>query len=181
MSLDRQAQPMRTEARYLNGIFREVLDDIAKIHENRPNLELFLQPYTESPITHLRDNPPEKLGPVRLYASTSVDLRHGSFVADIIRWEDKTTIAPDRRARIRKRLADYQPTEEGLYNVPEHGISRHLIGVRRMKRLDAPFAVGQLIKTDNSEPLGVRATAGGWAYVFTRPDDAPAAAAESSG
>ena len=181
MSSDQQMQPARTEALYLNGIFREVLDDIAKIHENRPNLQLYLQPYTETPITHLRDNPPEKLDPVRLYASTTDDLSHVGFIADIIRWEDKTTIAPERRTRIEKRLADYQPTEEGLYNVPEHGISRNLICVLRMKRLDVPFAVSQLIKTDNSEPLGVRSTPGGWAYVFARPEDARAQIAGSTG
>lgn len=172
---------MRSEALYINGIFREVLDDIANVHATRPELQLYLQPYTEAPITHLRDNPPEKLDPVRLYASTTDDLSHVGFIADIIRWEDKTTISPDRRARIEKRLADYQPTESGLYNVPEHGISRNLICVLRMKRLDVPFVVSELIKTDNNEPLGVRATPGGWAYVFARPDDDSSSIAVSTG
>lgn len=181
MSLDKPAQPMRNEALYLNGIFREVLDDIARIHENRPDLQLYLQPYTESPITHLRDNPPEKLDPVRLYASTSDDLRHVSFVADVIRWEDKTVMAPERRARVEKRLSDYQPTEDGLFNVPEDGVSRNLLCVLRMVRLDKPFPVVNLIKTDNNEPLGMRATPGGWAYVFARPEDARAQIAGSNG
>ena len=162
---------MRAEALYINGIFREVLDDIANVHETRPELQLYLQPYAEVPITHLRDKPPSKIAPVRLYASTTDDLGHVSFDAEIIRWEDKTTIAPDRKARIEKRLADYQPTEEGLYNVPENGISRNLLCVLRMKRLEEPFAVSELIKTGDGEPLGERATAGGWAYVFPRPGD----------
>ena len=117
---------MRNEALYINGIFRQVLDDIANVHEKRPELQLYLQPHTEAPITHLRDAPPDKLNPVRLYASTTEDLSQVSFIADIIRWEDKTTIAPERKARIEKRLTDYQPDEEGLFNVPENGISRNL-------------------------------------------------------
>ncbi len=162
---------MRSEALYINGIFRSVLDEIANVHATRPGLQLYLQPYTEAPITHLRDNPPDKIDSVRLYASTTDDLSHVGFIADIVRWEDKTTIAPDRRARIEKRLEDYQPGEGGLYNVPEHGISRNLICVLRMTPLAVPFVVSELIKTDNNEPLGVRTTPGGWAYVFTRPDD----------
>ncbi len=162
---------MRNEALYINGIFRQVLDDIANVHEKRPELQLYLQPHTEAPITHLRDAPPDKLNPVRLYASTTEDLSQVSFIADIIRWEDKTTIAPERKARIEKRLTDYQPDEEGLFNVPENGISRNLLCVLRMKRVDKPFDVGELIKTANNEPLGIRATAGGWAYVFVRSGD----------
>lgn len=163
---------VRAEALYINGIFREVLDDIANVHETRPGLQLYLQPYTEAPITYLRDNAPTKLDPVRLYASTTDDLGRVSFVAEIIRWEDKTAMAPARRARVEKRLADYQPTEEGLYNVPEDGISRNLLCVLRMKRLEEPFPVTELIKTGDGEPLGVRATPGGWAYVFARVDSA---------
>lgn len=157
---------MRSEALYINGIFREVLDDIAEVHKTRPELQLYLQPYAESPMTHLRDAPPDKSDPARLYASTTDDLQHVSYTADIIRWEDKTTIPDRRRERILKRIADYQPTEDGLYNVPEDGISRNLLCVLRMRRLDKPFSVTKLIKTIDNEPLGVRSTAGGWAYVF---------------
>ena len=160
---------MRSQALYLNGIFRKVLDDIAKHHATRPELQLYLQPYSEVAIAYLRDNPPDKSDPVRLYASTSADLERVSYVADIIRWEDKTTIPEHRRERIRKRLEDFQPNEGGLYNVPEDGISRNLLTVVRMQRLGEPFSVTKLIKTVDNQPLGVRSTAGGWAYVFAQP------------
>ena len=162
---------MRAEALYLNGIFRQVLEDIANVHQNRPGLQLFLQPYSASAITHLRDDPPDKLDPIRLYASTTDDLAHVSFVADIIRWEDKTAMRPERKARVKQRLKDYQPTEEGLYNVPEDGISRNLICVLRMEQLDKPFCVRNLVRTGNNEPLRVRTQSGGWAYVFPRTED----------
>ncbi len=161
---------MRSQAVYMNGIYEDVLRDIARVHSTRPELQLYLQPYAEAAIAYLRDNPPDKFDPVRLYTSTTNDLQHVHYTADIIRWEDKTSIPNDRRERILKRIADYQPTEGGLYNVPEDGISRNLLCVVRMQHLEEPFGVDRLINVKDNHPLPLtRTRPGGWIYVLPEP------------
>ncbi len=158
---------MRSIALYLNGIFPEVLQDIARVQSSNPNFPLFLQPYSADPIRYLKDNPPDPHDPVTLYASTSQDLERVTYVSDIIRWEDKTTILQDKRDRIENILAQHQPTEHGLYNVPEDGISRNLLYVVRMRKLDNPVNVQNLIKTSDDKPRGIRTQPGGWSAVKT--------------
>ena len=158
---------MRTEALHLNRVPEGVLADIAKKHSACPEFSLFLQPWSDMAIAHLRDNPPDENDPVKLYISTADDIENVRYTADIIRWDDKTNILPDERARIEGILDKYQSTEEGLYNAGG-GISRNLLWVTRMAKLDQPFEVTRLVKTSNGEPLqpNIYPT---WAYVFPEP------------
>ncbi len=163
---------MRDQAIYLNGVFQSVLDEIVATQCQIPHWALFMQPHSASPIVYLRDNLPSPSDPVKLYASVSTDLQHVRYTANIISWRDKSKIphGSELRKGIEKTLADYQPGEGGLYNIPEDGFSCNLLYVSHMKRLESPFRVDRLILKSDSRPLSPnRTTAGGWAYVLPEP------------
>ena len=158
---------MRSEAVHINRVPEEVLADIVEKQSAYLEFPLFLQPWSGMAIAHLRDNPPDKNDPVKLYISPSADIENVHYTADIIRWDDKTTIPQHERARIEEIIDKYQHTEEGLYNAGS-GISRNLLWVVRMAKLNQPFSVTRLVKTSNGEPLqpNIYST---WAYVSPEP------------
>ena len=131
---------MRDQALFINGIFRVVLDDIVKVQSEDPEQILFLQPFTGTPIVMLRNNPPEIEDPVRLYASTSDDLAHVFYTAEVVLWEDKTTMSQTRRDEVENIIRRLQPTEGGVYNASRTPgePSRNLLSVRRMLKLPTP-------------------------------------------
>ena len=76
-----------------------------------------------------------------------------------------TTIPTDRRKRIEQVIAEHQPTEGGLYD--EGSLSRNLLSVVRMIRLDVPLGVENLIKISDNLPLSLNRTrSGGWSPVW---------------
>ena len=158
---------MRDYALFINGIYEVVLDDIAKAQAADPGLLLYLQPYAGSAIAALRDSPPSKDDSVLLYASTTSDLERVHYTAEIVRWDDKTQLGPARRNLIERRLAQYQPTEDGLYDAAGDGdgTSINLLTVRNIVKIPEPFPVEHLIKVSDNQPHGKRTTAGGWSYV----------------
>ena len=163
---------MRSQAIYMNGIFQVVLDDIVKVQTEYPHQVLFLQPYSSDAIAYLRDDPPTPSDPVKLYASVTDDLQHVRYTADVIAWRDKTLIPhdSDQHRNIEEIIAKYQPTEEGLYHVPEGGISRNLLYVMRMRRLAEPFSVDNLFLIDGNRPVSLNKTQpGGWMNVHPLP------------
>jgi len=164
---------MHPYALYMNGIYQEVLDHIILAQSKVPGLQLYLQPYSGSAIAKLRDSPPDISNPVRLYASITEDLQRVHYTGNIIRWEDKTNIGPFRKNLIERRLAQYQPTEHGLYNAAGdgEGTSINLLTVLNVAKLQHPFDVQLLIKIDDEEPLSPnRNRAGGWSYVMPEPE-----------
>ena len=90
---------MHEQALYINGIFSTVFDEILAAHKSYPRRHYYLQPHSGYPVAYLKDHPPSHDDPVRLYASTSEDLQHVQYTAEIIRWEDKRLIPDDKRAR----------------------------------------------------------------------------------
>jgi hypothetical protein len=164
----RRESRVRDEAIFLNGVYRAVLEDILKVQEHLPEHIMFLQPYAKAAITKLRDNPPSVDDPVRLYLSTTDDLPTVSYEAEIVGWENKSTIAEARRRAITRLIWMLQPTEDGLYNSSGDGTgqSTNLLHIRRLRRLGSPFSVQDLTKTSDNTPVSPdRSTAGGWSYV----------------
>ncbi len=164
---------MRDTALYINGIFRDVFEDILTAQTNNPNRHYYLQPYAGYPISYLRDNPPAHNDWVSVYASVSDDLHKVHYAARLIRWEDKRTIPSEKRARILAELREYQPSECGMPD-PGHvegdtGIN--LLYVTRVQKIDRPFNVGELTLKSKNRPLLPREVAGGLAYVLPRSDD----------
>ena len=103
---------MRTEALYINGVWGNILDEIVTIQERLPHEILFLQPLSSAPIVYLRDNRPAGSDPVQLFVSTTRDLQNVCYQAEIVGWEDKTVMSPDRREFVEARLRQYQEEEQ---------------------------------------------------------------------
>ena len=100
-----------------------------------PEQILFLQPYSDSPISLVAKDPPSSDDPVRLYVSATKDLTHVHYVGEIVGWEDKRTISPARRAVFDKLIAQFQPGEPNVY---AKGVN--VLVVRRMLKFATPLA-----------------------------------------
>ncbi len=163
---------MREQALFINGIFRNVLDEILKTQSVTPDETLFLQPYSPSLIAMLRDNPPAIEDPVTLYASTTDDLTTVSYTADIVKWEDKTQMDRSRRNAVDETIRSFQPTERGLYDTPPESQKpcRNLLSIQRLIKLPSPFTAANLIKINDDKPLSTNRTRSGlWSPVH-RPE-----------
>ena len=147
---------------FVNGIFRSVLEEIAKSQQTHTGEEHYLQPYAPRVFVRLRDLSPTREQPIRLYASTSSDLHTVSFVAEVVDLKDKTAISAPERLELDRRIKARQPEERGLY---EAGVN--LLVIRNLQRLERPFSVTELILESQRRPLsGRRTRSGGIAYVL---------------
>ena len=156
---------MRETALFLNGVYRDVLDEIVAEQSAAPQGVLFLQPYSRVPIRLLKDNPPSPEAPVRLWASVSEDLRVVQYEAEIVGWEDKTALSPAYRRAVRAVLERHQPGELALFDGTAMQGSLNLLSVRHVTRVDA-FPVTRLIKVRGRQPLSAnRSRSGGWSPV----------------
>ena len=159
---------MREQALFINGIYRNGLDEILETQSVTPDETLFLQPYSASLIAMLRDNPPTIEDPVTLYASTTDDLTTVSYTAYIVKWEDKTQMDRSRRNAVDETIRSFQPTERGLFDTPPESTKpcRNLLSIQRLIKLPSPFTVTNLIKISDDMPLSTNRTrSGGWSPV----------------
>ena len=164
----------RSYALFMNGIYKDVLEEIIRAQSKKPGLQLYLQPYAGTAIARLRDDPPDRSNPVQLYASTTDDLQRVHYTANVIRWEDKTQLGTFRKNLIERRLQQYQPKEEGLYNAAGegNGTSLNLLTVLQVTKIERPFDVRLLVKIEDGEPLSPNRTRSGrWSYVMPEPLD----------
>jgi hypothetical protein len=156
-------------ALFMNGVFREVLDDIRSVQEHLPDQVLFLQPYTGERIVKFAENPPSSDDPVRMFISITTDLSKVRYTCEIVGWDDKTLLTGRKRELISEIIAKYEPTERGgIYTHGREGgpECRNLLHVRRMQKLVRPFGVEKLIKVSDHTPYSPqRSTSGGWSYV----------------
>jgi 5-methylcytosine-specific restriction enzyme A len=159
---------MRPEALFINGVYEDVLQEIAKVQSLLPEQILFLQPYAGGAISKLRDDTPSVEAPMWLLLSTTTDLPTVRYVAQVVGWEDKRTLSEGKRDLLNRIIKALQPGETGLYDASkaEGGESVNLLHVRRLRKLRVPFSVEQLIKVSDGQPVSAgRTTAGGWVYV----------------
>ena len=68
---------MAQVALFLNGVYRDVLEDIVKVQRWLPELVLYLQPYKKEPIKRFQANPPTVQNPTKFYTSTTDDQNSG--------------------------------------------------------------------------------------------------------
>lgn len=154
---------------FINGVFREVLDDIRDAQNQQPDLVLFLQPYAGQLIVRLAKDPPGIDTPVVLFLSTTTELAKVSYTCEIVGWNDKTMLSEEEKNTISEVIEKYQPTERGgIYMQGHKGgpEAKNLLHVMHMRRLSLPFTVQELVKlSDGSSYSPKRSTAGGWSYV----------------
>ncbi len=159
---------MRSEALFINGVFKGVLEDILLIQSEVPDAILFLQPYSGSAITRLRDDPPSSEAPMRIFLSTTSALSTVRYEGEIVGWDDKRTLSPGKRHVLSRLIYCLQPTEGGVYDASRSsaGKSVNLLHVRRLSKLKSPFRVDRLVKISDGRPVSAnRTTSGGWSYV----------------
>src|SRR6185503_10836174 len=127
---------------FMNGVYREVLDDIRRVQEYLPDQILYLQPYAGELIAQLAKHPPSTEEPVRMFISLTTELNKIHYTCEIVGWDDKTVLTGRKRELISDIIAKYEPTERGgIYLQGHEGGSEcvNLLHVRRMQRLALPF------------------------------------------
>ncbi len=150
---------------YMNGVYAEVLKQIAEVHARTPDLLLYMQPHRKRYISRLRDNPPTEHTPIQMWISTTDDLEHVSYSAEIVGWDDKTKMSEGEKAHVRSIVDTHQSIEAGMIDDPERwGVN--LLHVRRMTKLTTPFPVSRFIKVTDGKPLKTRTQSGGHSYVW---------------
>ena len=158
---------MREKALFISGNYESNLQVIADVHAVLPDQILFIQPHGGSRITYLRDDTPSVDDPVTMYCSTSNEKNIVHFTAEVVGWDDKTTISPQKREVIDKVIKTLQAPEPGVYDV-----GCNLIHIRRLVRVEQPFSVDKLVKVSDNEPLSPNKWTAGFSYVYPLEDDA---------
>lgn len=156
-------------ALYINGVYEEVLDEIMKSQEKYPGKTFYLQPYSESSIKELKQNPPSPASPLPLYISTTAQLNQICYSAEIIGWEDKSEIPAERLRVLNEHIKLFQPKEGEIYFEVNGKKCVNLISINNLKKLSNQLSTSNLIKKSNDEPLKPRSRAGGWSYVYALP------------
>jgi 5-methylcytosine-specific restriction enzyme A len=153
---------------FINGVYRGVLEQIREVQRAEPERKCYLQPYATKRIRFLAERHPTPDKPVTLYLSLTDTLGLVSYRAKVIEWEDKRELARNPAAYdlIDQHIKRFQPTEEGLGASSADGKqSVNLISVKDVERLEPPFAVSQLIKVSDDQPLRERTRSGSWSPV----------------
>jgi hypothetical protein len=129
---------MRTEAIFLNGVYKSVLEEILQIQAQLPEHIMFLQPYKGEAIVRLRENPPSVDDSVQLLMSLTEDLPTVHYVAEIVGWDDKRNLSEKKRRVVNRLICTLQPREDGI-------VSRFAIRKRRKRKpvARAPAAPGR--------------------------------------
>lgn len=154
-------------ALFINGVFESVLEEIYEVQEVLPEQIMFLQPYSGSAISRLREDPPSVDSPVQLLISITNDLTNIHYHAEIVGWENKPDLSGKKREFINQLIATLQPEEQKLYHAAKGGTgeSVNLLYIRRLRKV-SPYSVAKLQKLSDGEPLSTaRTTAGGWSYI----------------
>lgn len=158
---------MRETALFMNGNYESNLQGIADVHAVLPEQILFIQPHGNRRIAYLRNNPPSVDDPVTMYCSTSKEKNVVHFTGEVVGWDDKETISPQKRAEIDEIITTKQAPEPGVYDV---GVN--LIHIRRLVRVDPPFSVDKLVKVSDDKPLSPNKWTAGFSYVYPLEGDA---------
>jgi 5-methylcytosine-specific restriction enzyme A len=157
------------KALFMNGIFEDVLVEILEGQKIHPEKVFYLQPYSESPIKQLKEHPPSLEFPVPLYISTTRQLNHICYYAEIIGWENKTDLSQDRLNILNSHIQEFQPKEREIYLEVKGKKCVNLIAIINLKITLNQLATVNLIKEGNGEPLKQRTRAGGYSYVYALP------------
>ena len=158
---------MRETAIFMRGNYESNLQEIADVHAVLPEQILFIQPHRKDRIAYLRDNTPSVDDPVTMYCSTSDEVNTVHFTAEVVGWDDKEKLSPQKREMIEKVVRTLQPGEGGVFEG-----ACNLLHVRRLVRVESPFDMAKLVKISDNKPLAPHGWQGGFAYVHRLGDDA---------
>ncbi len=153
---------IKERAYYANGVYMTVLEEIISAQRNNPDKIFYLQPYSSKFITELRDFTTNEGYSWQFYASTSSDMTHIYYVADIVGWAHKQNIEPDELALLNIHIKEFQKGENDIYI--KTGVN--LISIRNLRVLSNPIPVSKCIKIEDGSPLKSRTQPGGWSYVY---------------
>lgn len=159
------------QALFLNGVYKNVLEEIITAQSNKKDLVCFLQPYRGTIIKLLERNDFTKNPSIPLYLSTTTALGSVGYIAKIVGWENKTALRSDEEKlnKINKQIKKYQPSEKNVYFFSETDKTKkriNLIEIKNLKKLDILFYVTNLIKVSDNKPCRPRTRAGGWSPVY---------------
>ena len=108
---------VREEAIFINGVYRGVIEEMLLVQGQVPEHIMFLQPHAAERIVHLADSPPSVEDRVRLFLSTTEELPIVRYTAEIVGWENKTTLPETKVTVVSRLLWTLQPQEGGLSHV----------------------------------------------------------------
>ena len=152
-------------ALFINGIYESVLEEIIRAQKESNADEIFyLQPNKSQKINMLEREAPTPNAPIILYISTTGNLSNLAYIADIVQWENKRNISPERDNFINDRIQKYQPGEKERFNKEKESIN--LISIRGLKKLTNFPSTQILIKKSDGIPLKLRTRSGGWSEVY---------------
>jgi predicted HNH restriction endonuclease len=157
------------KAFYLNGVYESVLEEIMKSQEKNPGKIFYLQPYSEKTIKQLKKDPPAPDSPMSVYISTTAQLNQICYSADIVGWEDKNEMPPERKAHLNEHIKQFQPKEGEIYPEARGKKCVNLISIKNLKKLSNQLSTSNLIKESNGEPLKPRTRPGNWSYINALP------------
>ncbi len=159
------------KALFLNGVYRDVLDEIFSGQKTTPAPVYYLQPYSSDKIKLLSESELSKDNPISVYISTTDSLGMISYSAEVIGWEDKRKIKSARFQVLKQHIQKWQPEEEDIYMTAPNGRKcTNLISIVNLHQFTNPISVGNLIKVSDNNPLKARTQSGRWSYVFKLPD-----------
>jgi len=158
------------QALYINGVFEEVLEEILKAQSNEKELICTLQPYSGRVIKLLEGNDFNQNPSILYYISTTTDLKHVSYVAEIVGWENKRNLEsnPKKLKQLNEQIGKNQPIQGEVYFHSDEEKTKecvNLIELKNLRKLVLPFQVGNLIKVSDGTPYKPRTQAGGWSPV----------------
>jgi len=158
---------------FINGVFRQTLQDIEETQHRDPKQVCYLQPYSSYRIKLLAKGNPTPESPIRLYLSLTDSLNLISYRAKIVGWRDIRELKkePTALALVEQNIKKFQKSENGI------GDGVNLISILDLTRLakdeksgtaseeEQQFSVLSLIKTRDEKPRKKRTRAGGWSEV----------------
>jgi hypothetical protein len=98
-------------ALFMNGVFKETIDDIVETQLAHPERSCYLQPYSSKRVGLLAKQLPTPENPITLYLSLSDSLGSVSWCAKIIGWRNKQELHPAALA-LNGHIKVFQPNEK---------------------------------------------------------------------
>ena len=159
------------------GVFEETLADIISSSRKSPDDIYYLQPKNNKAIKLIED---ETNLPLTLFITTSHDVNTVSYVCEVVKWENKFDLDAEYIRDLSETLLTKQPSEKAGVFLSYSGDlpSRHLIHVKRMKKLNSSFSTSELIKVSDEKPCKSRSQGGGHAVVYLPKEELIAKAVE---
>jgi hypothetical protein len=157
------------KALFINGVYETVFAEIINAQKQDPEMVCYLQPYSSKLIKDLKNSPPNPENPLPLYLSTTNQLNHICYMADIVGWEDKRDLSEERLDLLNGHIREFQPGEGEIYFQMNGKNCVNLISIRNLKKMTNQLSVENLIKVSDGKPLKNRTRSGGWSYVYMLP------------